>query len=159
MKYKIAIDLDGVLADFDHRVTSILGSSWKLMKPDILWRELEKEKYLFNTLQPMSNAHKLVTHLMHHDLFILTATPRPTGNLSTAAQDKKDWVSRHINKKIQVHTVLGGKNKGKFVQDSNSILIDDFPRNIDVWKASGGIGVLHTSVDDTLDQLDKLGVI
>jgi len=159
VKYKIALDLDGVLADFDNRVSSLLGFNWKTFHPDLLWKELENEKYLFNTLSVMPNSLKLVTHLMHHDLYILTAIPRPTGKLASAAQDKKDWVARHINKKIHVQTVLGGKNKAKYVEDSNSILIDDFPRNIEAWKAAGGIGVLHTSVNDTLDQLNTLGVI
>jgi len=159
MRYKIALDLDGVLADFDHRVATILGQNWKLLKPDILWRELGNENHLFNTLQVLPHAHKLVTHLMHHDLYILTAIPRPTGKLASAAQDKKDWVSRHINKNIHVETVLGGKNKAKFVVDANSVLIDDYPRNINAWKEQGGIGILHTSVDDTLSQLGWLKIL
>lgn len=159
MRYKIAIDLDGVLADFDSKVKSLLGESWKLLHPNVLWKHLGKEDNLFDSLQLMEDAHKLVTHLMHHDLFILTAIPRPSDKLASAALDKKNWVARHINKNIPVQTVLGGKNKAKFVEDHNSILIDDYPRNINAWKAAGGIGILHTSVDETLKELEWLKIL
>jgi hypothetical protein len=35
----------------------------------------------------------------------------------------------------------------------HQILIDDRTDNIEAWKEAGGIGILHTSVEDTLKQL------
>ena len=40
----------------------------------------------------------------------------------------------------------------------NHILIDDKKSNIDEWRAAGGIGILHTSAADTIQQLKKLGL-
>ena len=42
--------------------------------------------------------------------------------------------------------------------DENSILIDDRPSNIDQWRSQGGIGILHVSAEDTIQQLKKLGL-
>ena len=39
-----------------------------------------------------------------------------------------------------------------------SILIDDRQINIDQWEAAGGIGILHTSTDNTISQLKELGL-
>ena len=40
----------------------------------------------------------------------------------------------------------------------NHILIDDRESNIDQWRAAGGIGILHTSASNTIQQLKKLGL-
>ena len=37
----------------------------------------------------------------------------------------------------------------------NKILIDDSQKNINSWKSAGGIGILHTSNEDTIKQLMK----
>jgi len=52
--------------------------------------------------------------------------------------------------------------KQKFAMKSDmgrrpAILIDDFPRNIDQFKAAGGIGILHTNTVKTIKELKKLG--
>jgi len=38
-----------------------------------------------------------------------------------------------------------------------AILIDDYPKNVDQFKAAGGIGILHTSASNTISQLKRLG--
>ena len=38
-----------------------------------------------------------------------------------------------------------------------AILIDDFPRNVDQFKAAGGIGIYHTNTAKTIKELKKLG--
>jgi len=37
-------------------------------------------------------------------------------------------------------------------------LIDDRKSNIEQWISQGGIGILHTSAADTIQQLKKLGI-
>jgi hypothetical protein len=37
-------------------------------------------------------------------------------------------------------------------------LIDDRADNIQRWKDAGGVGVLHTSAADTIQQLKELGL-
>ena len=38
-----------------------------------------------------------------------------------------------------------------------AILIDDYPKNVDQFKAAGGIGILHISASNTISQLKRLG--
>jgi hypothetical protein len=40
----------------------------------------------------------------------------------------------------------------------NRILIDDMEQTINEWNAAGGIGIHHTSADNTISQLKKLGL-
>ena len=42
--------------------------------------------------------------------------------------------------------------------NEHSILIDDMQKNIDQWKAAGGIGILHTNAKDTIKKLKDLGL-
>ena len=37
-----------------------------------------------------------------------------------------------------------------------NVLIDDRQKNIDAWVAAGGIGIVHTSAADTIEQLKTL---
>jgi DNA-binding ferritin-like protein len=39
-----------------------------------------------------------------------------------------------------------------------SVLFDDMQKNIDQWKAHGGIGILHTNAKDTIKKLKDLGL-
>ena len=41
----------------------------------------------------------------------------------------------------------------------NHILIDDRKSNIDQWISQGGIGILHTSAADTIQQLKKIRIM
>ena len=38
-----------------------------------------------------------------------------------------------------------------------AIIIDDFPKNVDQFKAAGGIGIHHTSASKTISELKRLG--
>jgi hypothetical protein len=46
------------------------------------------------------------------------------------------------------------KDKQNYIKDKD-ILIDDCEQNIQRWEAEGGIGILHTSAEDTIQQLKK----
>lgn len=45
------------------------------------------------------------------------------------------------------------EDKQHHCQDYTDILIDDMPKNIEQWENQDGIGILHKSVDETLDAL------
>jgi hypothetical protein len=48
-------------------------------------------------------------------------------------------------------------SKADFAGDvANNVLIDDLHINIDDWRGAGGIGVLHTSPEDTIIELKNL---
>jgi 5'(3')-deoxyribonucleotidase len=150
MKRTIYLDLDGVFADFEKRVIELFGKPPNSIDQTIFWKELGKFDHFWKDLDLMSGSRMLYDAVMKipnvHVAF-LTAIPRPTGKLSTAADDKKIWVKEHFGTTCQVYTVVGGVNKAKFIQTPNDILIDDTQKNIDAWNKAGGIGILHTGTD------------
>jgi hypothetical protein len=80
---------------------------------------------------------------MGYPVEILTALPRPTCLLSSAACDKIEWVRRHLHPTIQVNCSDGWDKKIHWVAPKH-ILIDDMERNVHHWVQHGGIGVHHT---------------
>ena len=54
--------------------------------------------------------------------------------------------------------VLASAEKKQNYSGTNKILIDDRPDNIDQWRSKGGIGILHTNTEDTLKQLQNIGL-
>lgn len=156
---KIFLDLDGVFADWTGKVKS-LHPNFTDFNDDELWGNLEKHRHLFRYLQVLPGSLKIVTMLQHHDLEFLTALPLPTGNLAAAEQDKRDWVAEHISRKIKVNTVIGGKNKYKWlVNNPGAVLIDDYGRNCVSWTEHGGIAIQHKSPAETLRECDRLGLL
>jgi hypothetical protein len=62
------------------------------------------------------------------------------------------WVRNH---KLGVKLNLAySKNKQKYAAP-NHILIDDRKDNIEDWESKGGIGILHTSTENTIACLKK----
>lgn len=162
-KLTINLDLDGVLADFAKAASKLHGPNYEAFgksNPIAFWRPITKEiDNFFSTLEPMHDALELydfVSSIPNVKLRVLTALPRPEGKAITVAQDKTNWVHTHIDSSLEVITVIGGKNKGKHVSEYNDILIDDTQRNIDAWELEGGRGILHTSANKTIQQLQNI---
>ena len=68
---------------------------------------------------------------------------------------KRIWAKR---KMPGTKVILAYSYNKKNYADGNSILIDDMKKNIDQWRAAGGIGILHTDAASTIAQLKKLGL-
>ena len=97
--------------------------------------------------------------------FILTAVPKKSNTRGViaerAADDKKRWMRKHFGvKDARIYAVLR-KFKAKFAKDGRdgrpNLLIDDHIKNVDAFRKKGGIGVLHTSAQNTIKELRKLG--
>jgi hypothetical protein len=71
------------------------------------------------------------------------------------------WMKNQTNKglfpsKPKVN-YRSAKSKKDFAAP-NHILIDDREDTINSWNVAGGIGILHTSASNTINQLKKLGL-
>jgi 5'(3')-deoxyribonucleotidase len=157
---KIFLDLDGVFANMDKRIHEICPGLPRFSNE--IWGPIAKEYRFFRQLELIPDALRIITMLSHHDLEILTACPEyRTGQpgLFTTEADKREWVAHYISKKMKVNTIVGGKNKPVFLKDNpGAVLIDDYQRNIDVWEAAGGIGILHIDVSGTIQKLHNLNL-
>jgi len=140
--YLIYCDLDGVLVDFiggimnklrisrepyqdeiDDFLSTLEGSSWKW------WSKLEwtdNGKKLWNTLKDLNTE-------------ILSACPNKCTYTPNVVKGKKMWVNKNLKLNTGIN-ITTRKGKKKFVGE-RTILIDDYIKNINEWKAAGGIGI------------------
>ena len=156
-KYKIFSDMDGVLTDFD--------ASFKKASDGIAPRDYEKkfgkDKFwelidgggvgYWVGMPYMPDGETYWNYIKDYDVELLSSPSRS----NTSRLGKRLWVRNNMP---GVKLTLAQAYLKKNYAASNHILIDDRESNIDQWRAAGGIGILHTSASDTIQQLKKLGL-
>lgn len=155
---ELYVDMDGVQADFYGMIRRLLGSEYMNFAPRVVWRKVEEIPNFFETLEPLPGLNELwegIHALNIERVAVLTASPMPTKYLRTAPADKVAWISKHVVEPMTVIVTENWKEKSKYAHPC-SVLIDDQQRNIDAWEEAGGIGILHMSVESTLQQLKTL---
>jgi 5'-nucleotidase len=144
---RLYLDLDGVMADFDGHFRQVYGKSTKSVSDDTMWSLINSTPTFFYDLPLMSGAREFFNDISFLNVSILTACPK--SNYKETALQKKAWVRKNLSETVNVITMLGGKNKGLFMQHPGDILIDDFQENCDAWDELGGISIRHTSFVNT----------
>ena len=155
---QIFLDQDGVLADFESGLTKALGYKVDLKsKKDVYDKEKRKltAQRLFRNLKPLPDAWKLVDYCMNSGIHTEILTAAGTVNRTLVIKDKIDWIRRYINPYWIIIPTFKGSQKAAFAH-KKAVLIDDRQRNIDAWVEAGGIGILHKTADDTIEQLDEI---
>lgn len=157
--FKLFLDCDGVLADFDTMFTNIAGRHPRGFEEEHgsgpFWKIITKcEGGFFNQLDKMPDADILVEATKHLNPTILTGIP----NGSWSINQKLSW--RMENYPFLNMTCCASKDK-KLAMDTNctNVLVDDWTKYQSTWEEAGGIFVLHTSAEDSIRQLKELGVI
>jgi hypothetical protein len=149
--------MDGVLCYFNSQWKTYYG---KLPKDHIL--EIGKEKFdelltnapiEFWTKMPWQpGGRRLWDIISDYDTVILSSP----SNSKVAGPGKAKWL-----KNYGIHNTLilaQSYDKHQYAKP-NHILIDDYKRNVNQWKAAGGIAILHTNLNNTLEQLEKLKIV
>lgn len=148
---RLYLDLDGVMADFDAHFPSVFGLDHRGMADDAMWATINAHPSYFRDMPPCPGALEFFAEVQHLAPIVLTACPRT--NYANAATQKRAWVREHLGADITVLPVMGGRNKPLFMHAPGDILIDDFERNTDAWKAHGGTPILHRSFLETRTRL------
>ena len=154
MDYKIYCDLDGVLADFESGYEELTGIDLKgeFKKGDDFWDPIKVAGIGFWAgLKWMPGGQELWDYLKPFNPQLLSAPSRE----QSSRIGKHVWVKHKIP---GTKLILRYANQKQQLATPESILIDDRQINIDQWEAAGGIGILHTSTDNTISQLKKLGL-
>ena len=163
-EYKVYLDMDGVVANFDKRFEDLSG-----MKPREFEEKYGKSKFwdfideenkvsFWVGIPEMDGAKKLVDYVKKYNYELLTAP-------SVKKQSylgKILWVRNHSD-------LLGGKPRINFKKakekhevkselTKNDILIDDRADTIGRWEANGGTGIVYNSADQVINDLKKLGL-
>jgi len=143
--------MDGVLCDFNRAVTALgRGSIESLLKrgQPALWRVINQAGEEFWSEMPwMPDGQKLWKFISRFPIKIASTPSRSNASKS----GKLKWCKDNFG---DVEVILTSKKETHATP--NSILIDDRESNIMKWKREGGIGILHTSADDTIQQLKEL---
>jgi len=151
-KYKIYCDMDGVLVDFSKGYEDLTGINLngEFRNDEKFWDPINKAGHDFwINLKWMPDGKKMWDYIKKYNPDILSAPSRQ--NESRVA--KNEWINREIP---GAHLILRtAKNKKDFACPQ-CILIDDLQTNIDSWVEAGGVGILHTSANETIKQLQKL---
>jgi len=154
MDYKIYCDMDGVLADFESGYEKLTGIDLRgeFKKGDDFWDPISKAGVGFWAgLKWMPDGQELWNYLKPYKPDLLSAPSRE----DSSRIGKHVWVKHKIP---GTKLILRYAKQKQELATPESILIDDRQVNIDQWEAAGGIGILHTSTANTIQQLQKLGL-
>ena len=158
-QYKIYCDMDGVLTDFEGRFINLnpekLSPNQYITKygEEKMWDLIDEEnKVKFWVGMPwMPDGKQLWDYIKDKQPTLLSAPSRkPQSRLG-----KRLWVKNNLP---GTPLILASAEKKQNYSGKDKILIDDRPDNIEQWRARGGKGILHVNAQDTINQLQNLGL-
>ena len=154
-QYKIYCDMDGVIVDFEDGYERLTGKNIKgnHVKGDgDFWQPItDAGANFWINLKWMPDGEKLWKYIKNYSPSILSAPSRE----KSSRIGKEIWVRTNIP---GTELILKPAPEKQELAEPNAILIDDRKDNIQQWKDAGGIGILHTSANDTIKQLQELGL-
>ena len=152
----IYCDMDMVLCDFLKGAERVIGMPFSLANKQGRWEKITDTKDFWANLEWMPGAKKIVQSIMRYDAHILSAYSTKDPNSQSG---KMKWLSKNTNfKRGNIHLVQRAQ-KASYAQTDGkpNVLIDDYIKNIKEWENKGGIGIHHTAVPKTLNELKRLG--
>jgi hypothetical protein len=156
-KYTIYCDMDGVLCDFDKRFMEFSNGTppseyESKFGKSAFWELISKKGVGFWVGIPwMSDGKQLWNYIKPYNPSLLSAPSRE----ESSRLGKRLWVRNNIP---GTKLILRQAEQKQEFANPNAILIDDRTSNIQQWRDKGGIGILHTSADETIEQLKKYGL-
>ena len=176
------LDMDGVQADFFHAWAKDNGVKDYKQIPNaeesikaIVMKGYDHVYEFFRNLPPLPGGTRIVNWLHENKIpFTVLSAPlalRDIGSQKDAEKKKlsdlsikasvaakKDWLDQY-NKGTSSSAIFTG-NKAKYAP-GGAILVDDFGKYLDAWRAAGGIGVKHDPIADssgehTIQELEKI---
>lgn len=159
-KYKIFIDMDGVICDFDKKFAeeseeNMISSTYeKKYGKEKFWAVINKTgKMFWATMDWTQDGKTLWRYIKKYSPAILSSAGTEPEN----KVGKKIWIKQQLGTVKNINLVTSASIKKNFATP-DAILIDDYKRNIDQWNAAGGIGILYKNAASVIAQLKKLGL-
>lgn len=155
--YKLFLDLDGVLVDFDRGVRAIFGRNPDQIPERQMWAALAHTRGFYAQLDWMPDGRDLWEAVRGVGPVIVSGLP--LGNW--AEPQKRAWCRKHLGADVPV-VLCRSREKGRAVLDylepgDVPVLIDDRLQAREGWLDIGGIYVLHRNATESLAVLRELG--
>lgn len=153
---KVYLDMDGVIADFDEGVRKLTGKGPKEQSQRDMWKAIRgtptgvSESKFWEQLPPIKNYKNLIRFLEQNFEHVLVLSSPGNGGQATI-EGKQDWLTNH---EVPFHAIFR-RNKEVYAEP-NSLLIDDWSKNIEKWKQAGGQTVHYSSYKQAKQQLEEL---
>jgi hypothetical protein len=164
-EYKVYLDMDGVLADFDQRFKDISGMEPRDFENKYgrkeFWNLIDEENKIkfWVGIPVMDGAAALVNAVKDYDYELLTS---PSAKKQSYL-GKILWVKNHTGDVFPSKPRINfkrakEKHEVKPQLSQTDILIDDREDTIGRWNAAGGTGIVYKSIGQVLSDLKKLGL-
>ena len=155
--YRLFLDLDGVLTDFDAGVLGALGKVPADIDPKRMWPALAKTPGFYDKLPWLDDGRGLWNFARPFRPTVLTGLPMG----KWAEPQKRSWCARELGPEVQVICCLsrekGSAAAGILGPDETMVLVDDRLKVKQPWEDAGGIFILHTSAAGSITALRDLG--
>lgn len=160
----VYVDMDGVIVDWERGASDItgiknIGNDHK--HDDIVWPAIDKHgtTKFFAELPWMPDGRALWAFVNEHfvDIRILSVAGGRTRKIDDdIAKGKIEWFRHHIPL-LSMDDIIFVNNKHTKQRYSkpDDIIIDDTLVVITEWNNKGGIGILNTSTEKTIKELQK----
>ena len=140
----VYVDMDGVLADFFGEVARAHDAKhWKDVEQKGIDQVMKKPGF-FRDLPPLPNAMQLIDGVLRRaGQYGILSSPAQS-NVEGSSAEKGEWLKHHLRGSRQPSEVLFDHEKFRYATQSDgtpNILIDDYPVNLRLWKAHGGIAL------------------
>jgi len=146
MKYKIFVDMDGVITDLKKEFLSTGKCTEEEFKShindEIFWKIANEAGIEFwSKMEWAPNGKELWNLVLPYSPIVLSAY---TKDGIYTKDGKKIWIKNNLGNVKYILCLREDKQK---YANSNSILIDDREDNIREWRQRGGVGVLYNHKD------------
>lgn len=161
-KFKIYVDMDGVLADFDRHFENLFGKNPYDVEDrdgrDEFWKTLYTKKNFFRNIPAFKYLQEFWNEICKRSQHVAILTSPSRVNKDECIRDKQLWLKEKLKMPNGNPPLVIFESAKYLYACPNSILIDDFGKKIKDWENASGIGILHDYNDfrKTLEKLDKM---
>jgi hypothetical protein len=168
MRYKLFLDLDGVLADFDAGVRRVTGRLPHELGVREMWARLARARGFFEHLGWTPDGRALWEATAHLAPVVLTGVP--LGGWAEA--QKRAWCARELGPEVPVLTCLARDKPLKAREHLAAsdigpdvaagvvpVIVDDREKHQAGWEAHGGVFIVHRRTEDSLAALTAIGLL
>ncbi|MFP4114862.1 MAG: hypothetical protein ACOC1I_03285 [Spirochaetota bacterium] len=154
--YRLFVDLDGVLVDFESGVKRVTGRLPHEQTQRSMWSQLARTDGFYEHLDWTRDGRELWEALKEHEPTILTGLPLGRW----AEPQKRAWCARELGPGVPVITCMS-RNKAKRARevtppDATPVLVDDREWLRDRWEEMGGVFVHHTDAASSIERVNAI---